>query len=215
MPHLLSIWRLGVESTYAAYASARSHGIFRRRPRSLTALPIVFSVTCSSISMDPPPMGLGSEIGEWRSLDLPISSIEVLVSYALKCSIVTLYFKRKLKYEHSYLSMNVGLGNNCGTLNYLLHTDVFNKLNVSISESYIPTLIDNIENSHVFLTSSQQQMHVAFDANVIHPIQLSELGVETGAHCIRLRPDPLPPHPQLFPSGMFWRWVLSTVQNTV
>ena len=56
--------------------------------------------------------------------------------------------------------MNVGLGNNCGTLNYLLHTDVFNKLNVSLSESYIPTLIDNIENSHVFLTSSQQQMQM-------------------------------------------------------
>ena len=81
-------------------------------------------------------MGIGSQKGIIsNAVNVPIPLEKTVSMLPLTsdqdCNIVSLNFKRKLKYQHSYLTMNIDLGNVCSALYYLMNTELYKKLNVT------------------------------------------------------------------------------------
>ena len=95
-------------------------------------------------------LGIGAQRGiVSNAVNVPIPMEKMVSQLPLTSAdnVVTLNFKRKLKYDHSYLTMNVSLKNVCSALNYLINTELYKKLDITLSEGNISLLRSNITNS--------------------------------------------------------------------
>ena len=98
-------------------------------------------------------LGIGAQKGiVSNAVNVPIPLEQTVSQLPLTntedTSVITLNFKRKMKYDHSYFTMNIDLANVSSALNYLINTDLYKELDVTLSQGNIQTLQKNLQELH-------------------------------------------------------------------